>query len=74
MYNRIMKTLTISLPDDSIEMLGRLASDLEISKTATIRRAIRLLDIIESKIAAGEKIFAENPKSGLGTKVEIVFT
>lgn len=54
------KTMTLNLPAQEMEMLGALATRTDMSKTAVMRKALRLLDMVEGRIAKGERIFFED--------------
>ncbi|MCF7976834.1 MAG: ribbon-helix-helix domain-containing protein [Chromatiaceae bacterium] len=54
------KTLSLSLSDSEMDALEQLAADKDLSKTAVLRQALRLYQMIDVRLARGEKIFAED--------------
>ena len=54
------KTMTLNLTDAEMQALEGLAQRKDLTKTAVIRQAIRLYKIVDTRIAAGEKLFFED--------------
>jgi len=54
------KTMTLNLTEAEMKALDELSSMKEISKTAVLRQALRLYQMIEVRIARGEKLFFEH--------------
>lgn len=54
------KTMTLNLTDAEMQALEGLAQRKDLTKTAVIRQAIRLYQIVDTRIAAGEKLFFED--------------
>jgi predicted transcriptional regulator len=54
------KTMTLNLTDQEMEVLEELAQKKDISKTAVIRQALRLYQLIDVRIAEGEKLYFED--------------
>lgn len=54
------KTMTLNLTDAEMQALEGLAHRKDLTKTAVIRQAIRLYQIVDTRIAAGEKLFFED--------------
>lgn len=48
------KTMTLNLSDREMDAVERLAAQQELSKTALIRQALRLYDLVNARIRAGE--------------------
>jgi hypothetical protein len=57
------KTMTLNLTEVEMQVLEDLAKKKELTKTAVIRQAIRLYQLIESRIASGDKLVFEDEKS-----------
>jgi hypothetical protein len=60
---REKRTLTLNLTEAEMEVLERLAKEKDMSKTAVLRQALRLYQLIDHRIAQGEKLFFEDEKS-----------
>lgn len=58
----IKKTMTLNLTEIEMRVLEDLAKKKELTKTAVIRQAIRLYQMIEARLAAGEKLVFEDEK------------
>ncbi len=56
------RTMTLNLTDSEMAVLEELAESKDLTKTAVIRQAIRLFQLVEHRIANGEKLFFENKK------------
>lgn len=60
MSERKMKTMTLNLTDAEMEALEELSTTKELSKTAILRQALRLYQLIDIRIAQGEKLFFQD--------------
>jgi predicted transcriptional regulator len=65
------KTMTLNLTDAEMRAVEDLASKKDLTKTAVIRQAIRLYQLIEARLAAGEKLVFEDEKAQ--KKAELMF-
>ncbi len=54
------KTMTLNLTDPEMNVLERLAEEKDLSKTLVLRQALRLYELVDKRIAAGEKLFFED--------------
>jgi predicted transcriptional regulator len=54
--------MTLNLTEAEMEALDVLAQKKELSKTAVIRQAIRLYQLIDARLARGEKLVFEDDK------------
>lgn len=54
------RTMTLNLTDREMEVLEALAREKDLSKTAILRQALRLFQLVDAKIAQGEKLFFED--------------
>jgi len=49
-----MKTMTLNLSDQEMAAVERMADQAELSKTALLRQALRLYEMINVRVRAGE--------------------
>ena len=61
--NDAKKTMTLNLTEAEMRVLEDLAKKKDLTKTAVVRQAIRLYQMIEVRLAAGEKLFLEDEKA-----------
>lgn len=54
------RSMTLNLTDAEMAALDELAQKKELSKTAVIRQAIRLYQMLDARMARGEKLFFED--------------
>lgn len=54
------KTMTLNLTEAEMDALDQLSASKDISKTAVLRQALRLYQMVEVRIARGEKLFFEH--------------
>jgi predicted transcriptional regulator len=54
------RTMTLNLTDAEMSALDKLAERKDLSKTAVIRQALRLYQLIDARIQEGEKLFFED--------------
>lgn len=52
--------MTLNLTDTEMDALDELAARKELSKTAVMRQALRLYQLIESRREGGDKVLFEN--------------
>jgi hypothetical protein len=52
--------MTLNLTDAEMEALERLSDERDMSKTAVLRQALRLYQVITVRIRSGEKLFFED--------------
>jgi len=57
------KTMTLNLTEAEMKALEDLSATKDISKTAVLRQALRLYQLVEVRVARGEKLFFENEAS-----------
>jgi hypothetical protein len=53
------RTMTLNLTDAEMGVLEELSEKKEISKTAVVRQALRLYQMLDARLAQGEKLFFE---------------
>lgn len=54
------RTMTLNLSPQEMQVLDDLAERKELSKTAVVRQALRLLQLVDSRLAQGEKLVFED--------------
>ena len=54
------RTMTLNLSEDEMKALDQLALRNDMTKTAVIKKAIRIYLILETRIQRGEHIFVED--------------
>lgn len=54
------RTMTLNLTDAEMEALERMSIEKDMSKTAVLRQALRLYQVITARIQVGEKFFFED--------------
>jgi predicted transcriptional regulator len=64
------KTMTLNLSDAEMSALEELCAQKDLSKTAVVRQALRLYQLVNAKIAGGGKLLIED--EGKKEKTELV--
>lgn len=54
------RTMTLNLTPQEMDALEDLAEKKDLSKTAVIRQAIRLYQLVDARLAQGEKLVFED--------------
>lgn len=57
------RTMTLNLTDAEMRVLEDLAKKKDLTKTAVVRQAIRLYQMVELRLSAGEKLVFEDEKA-----------
>jgi hypothetical protein len=57
---REKKTMTLNLAAAEMQALEELSNRKEISKTAVLRQALRLYQMLEARLSRGEKLYLED--------------
>ena len=57
------KTMTLNLTEREMEVLEELSKKKDLSKTAVVRQALRLYQMVDARIAAGDKFFFEDEQA-----------
>jgi predicted transcriptional regulator len=57
------KTMTLNLTDAEMRVLDELCEKKDLSKTAVLRQALRLYQLIENRVEKGDKLFFEDEKT-----------
>jgi predicted transcriptional regulator len=56
------RTMTLNLSDAEMRVLEEMCEKKELSKTALIRQALKLYQVVESRLEKGERLFFEDDK------------
>lgn len=54
------RTMTLNLTDTEMAALEELSEKKDLSKTAVLRQALRLYQMVDARIERGEKLFFED--------------
>lgn len=54
------RTMTLNLTDAEMAALEELSEKKDLSKTAVLRQALRLYQMVDTRIERGEKLFFED--------------
>jgi predicted transcriptional regulator len=54
------RTMTLNLTDDEMRSLEELSSRYDMTKTAVIRKALRIYHVLDARMQNGEKLFLED--------------
>ena len=63
------KTMTLNLTEAEMRVLGILSAKKDLSKTALLRQALRLYQVVETRLERGEKLFFEDEKTKEKTEI-----
>lgn len=64
------RTMTLNLKQEEMEFLEVLCAKKDLSKTALIRQALRLYQVVEMRLDKGDKLFIED--KGTKEKAEVM--
>ncbi len=54
------KTMTLNLTEPEMEALEKLCRQKDLSKTAVMRQALKLYQLVDARLSRGESLFFEN--------------
>ena len=57
------KTMTLNLTDAEMNVLEDLSAKKDLSKTSVLRQALRLYQLVETRVEKGDKLFFEDDKT-----------
>ena len=57
------RTMTLNLTEAEMEVLEELSEKKDLSKTALLRQALRIYQVIEARLESGDKLFFEDEKT-----------
>ena len=58
--NNAKRTMTLNLTDAEMSALEQLSERKDLSKTAVLRQALRLYQLVDIRVSQGEKLFFED--------------
>lgn len=64
------KTMTLNLPEREMRILEQMSESKDMSKTAVIRQALRMYQLIDDRLCQGQTISFKNPD---GTSADVEF-
>lgn len=59
----IKKTMTLNLTETEMLVLEELSERKDLSKTALVRQALRMYQVVEARLERGDKLFFENDQT-----------
>ena len=68
----VKRTMTLNLTEAEMAVLEELSERKELSKTAVLRQALRLYQIVDLRIERGEKMFFEDEAKGDKAEVMVL--
>jgi hypothetical protein len=66
------KTMTLNLTEREMDVLEELSRKKDLSKTAVIRQALRLFQLIDTRLAQGEKLVFEDEKANKKSELMVL--
>lgn len=60
MTERTKKTMTLNLTEEEMAVLETLSTQKDMSKTAVMRQALRLYQLVDARLARGHRLFVED--------------
>jgi predicted transcriptional regulator len=54
------RTMTLNLTEEEMTILDELSARYDMSKTAIVRKALRMYQVIDARLQRGEKLFIED--------------
>ena len=57
------KTMTLNLTEAEMRVLEELCAKKDLSKTALLRQALRLYQVVEARLEKGDKLFFEDDRT-----------
>ena len=68
----VKRTMTLNLTEAEMAVLEELSQRKELSKTAVLRQALRLYQMVDLRIERGEKMFFEDEAKGDKAEVMVL--
>jgi len=56
------RTMTLNLTEQEMTVLDKLCAKKDLTKTALMRQALRLYQMVDARLARGERLFFEDEK------------
>ncbi len=57
------KTMTLNLAEAEMRVLEELSARKDLSKTALLRQALRMYQLVEARLEGGDKLFFEDEET-----------
>ena len=57
------KTMTLNMTEAEMQVLAVLSEKKDLSKTALLRQALRMYQVIEARLENGDKLYFEDEKT-----------
>lgn len=57
------KTMTLNLTEAEMAVLEALSAKKDLSKTALLRQALRMYQVVEARLESGDKLFFEDERT-----------
>ena len=64
--------MTLNLSEAEMRILEELASQKELSKTALLRQALRLYQLVDARLNRGDRLFLENELTKERTEIMVL--
>ncbi len=67
--NDTKKTMTLNLTEREMQVLEELSQKKDLTKTAVLRQALRLYQLVDARLSAGEKLYFEDEQASRKAEV-----
>lgn len=67
--NDTKKTMTLNLTEREMQVLEELSQRKDLTKTAVLRQALRLYQLVDARLSAGEKLYFEDEQASRKAEV-----
>ena len=69
---RTKRTMTLNLTESEMSTLEKLSEKKDLSKTALLRQALRIYQVIDVRLDSGQKLFFEDEKTKQKAEVMVL--
>ena len=66
------RTMTLNLTDAEMDALETLATQKDLNKTAVIRQALRLYQLVDQRTREGKKLFIEDEANKMKSELMLI--
>lgn len=66
------RTMTLNLTDAEMDALETLATQKDLNKTAVIRQALRLYQLVDQRTREGKKLFIEDEVNKMKSELMLI--
>jgi hypothetical protein len=70
--NNSKRTMTLNLTDAEMRVLEELSAQKDLTKTAVLRQALRLYQLVAVRLQRGEKLFFEDELSKMKSELMVL--